>query len=327
MFSRIKDFFEIIYLEHSADAPESELSDVQGQYLFNTNLHLYTQTSGRIYSFILQRLKSGKPIAEIHFTTIPGVSGISLSAAPFGGLQVYEKGCDAGIADLLNTVDSWAMENKFSSLIIKCAPDIYDPNGLAECSDAYLKHGFSVLSGQRNLHIGVSAKSFESSIHTSERRRLRKCRKARLNAREIVAPDMAALYQFVLENRAKQGYPVLYTKGLLQRLLETFPNEVKVFGVFREKELISMSFTIRVSPNVVYNFFPVDNPDYHFLSPMVMLMEKVYNYCLESDVPILDLGISVDEKGHVKPGLINFKEKLGGLSSMKWIYIKKMPRD
>ena len=53
-------------------------------------------------------------------------------------------------------------------------------------------------------------------------------------------------------------------------------------------------------------------------------MRKIYEYCQEEKVKILDLGISLDHLGKEKPSLIRFKKNIGGIPSEKITYIKHL---
>jgi hypothetical protein len=53
-----------------------------------------------------------------------------------------------------------------------------------------------------------------------------------------------------------------------------------------------------------------------------MLTETVYIFCQNENIPLLDLGISLDHHGNEKPELIRFKENIGGERSYKVTYEK-----
>jgi lipid II:glycine glycyltransferase (peptidoglycan interpeptide bridge formation enzyme) len=112
------------------------------------------------------------------------------------------------------------------------------------------------------------------------------------------------------------------TANELNTLLTDLPQEYIVFTVTDNWKIIAMSLAVRVHSKVLYNFLPADLAAYQSYSPMVLLNEAMYNYCQNEGIDILDLGTSQDHHGVEKPGLIRFKENLGGQESLKITYRK-----
>ncbi|MCF2488241.1 hypothetical protein L0659_08700 [Dyadobacter sp. CY347] len=78
--------------------------------------------------------------------------------------------------------------------------------------------------------------------------------------------------------------------------------------------------TVRVNDQILYNFLSGDLPEYRVYSPVVMLMDCVYQYCQREKIRMLDLGISLDENGVYKPSLGRFKRNIGGQECLKMTY-------
>ncbi|GAB3167993.1 hypothetical protein GCM10027291_15860 [Telluribacter humicola] len=132
------------------------------------------------------------------------------------------------------------------------------------------------------------------------------------------------VYTFINKSRQEQGYPLTLPREKLLDLLNLFPAEVLVFGVYDGEIIAALTVAIQVSRDIIYNFLPADNLQYRTYSPTVMLNEALYHYCQQEGVKIVDLGISLDHHGQPKPSLARFKERLGGISSPKITYSKEL---
>ena len=93
-----------------------------------------------------------------------------------------------------------------------------------------------------------------------------------------------------------------------------------IFCVKDRENIACLTLTVRVNEGILYNFCPADNLDYRTYSPSVMLTEGLYEFSQRSGIGVLDLGISVDADGNLKPTLVRFKENLGGVVSEKWTF-------
>ena len=81
-------------------------------------------------------------------------------------------------------------------------------------------------------------------------------------------------------------------------------------GVMDNDKLIAAAISVRVSKEILYNFYHADEFTYRSSSPMVMLIKEIYEYCQRNKIQILDLGIST-KNGLINQGLFNFKKSLG----------------
>ena len=72
---------------------------------------------------------------------------------------------------------------------------------------------------------------------------------------------------------------------------------------------------------ILYNYLPASIDEYKAFSPMVMIMENVYNYAKKEQYSFIDLGIS-SINGVLQKGLIQFKERIGGVFSEKTTFSK-----
>jgi hypothetical protein len=167
-----------------------------------------------------------------------------------------------------------------------------------------------------NFHLSVTAEPLEGRLHPSERRRLRKCRRAGLHFAEEPTPDLPSLYNFVADCRRRRGFPVTLDYAGFEALFQHFPDQYRLFTVRDGSRLAALALGVRVSPGILYYFYPADDPAYQTYSPTVLLLTGMYGYAQLQGYALLDLGIATDA-GRPNPGLIRFKRNMGAEPSLK----------
>lgn len=290
-------------------------------YLFNRTEHLATQRRKNPVSIGLQGTDDCRIAAVLHLD-LPATEALSLSQAPFGGLQAAPDLPAEALARVLETAETWCRTNKVGKLVIRTAPAAYDEMQSARLKTVYGSCGFVAIGTPVNHHIRVTATPFPDRIHTSERRRLRKCLRAGFTAEIWKHPDPAQVYAFLAESRKRQGYPLSLDFDQLRLLLTYLPQQAQVFVVKDRNQLVSLTVGIRVSGRILYNFCPADNLDYRSYSPMVLLNGYLYEYAQSAGIELIDLGVSLDHLGNQKASLMRFKENLGAERSDKVTYEK-----
>ena len=159
-------------------------------------------------------------------------------------------------------------------------------------------------------------------IHPSEKRRLKKCKISGFTSDIYEEPAIEIVYDFLQHCRAEKGYSLSINSLQLQELFIAFPKEIIVFTVKDREKIIALNVTVRISQSILYHFLSSNLSSYAQYSPAVMLTEEIYIFCQSEGISILDLGISLDHHGNEKPGLMRFKENIGGERSYKSIYEK-----
>jgi hypothetical protein len=310
-----------LYIQH----PVLDIPCQFEPFLYHTAQYLNKQPEQKYLSFYLFKNTRNKSIAFIHFMTTPNAPVItSLSFVPFGGIQCTENCSTQELQFLLASAESWISKQNQEAIIIKTAPMCY-PSGAKEAlANAYYAAGYRPVNTYINHHINVGEAPFYQTIVSSERRRLLKCRNARFQASICTDPDAQIVYNFIRDSRNKKNYFLSITQEQMELLLSDFPQQYLVFAVTDKEKIIALSLAVRVHTQVLYSFLPADFSDYHRYSPMVLLNEAMYEYCQNEGISILDLGISLDHHGVEKPGLMRFKQNLGGQQSLKITYGKSI---
>ena len=291
-------------------------------YLFLTSKHLLTQTTAEIFYFYLFRTNENAAAAVFQCILSFDQKWLSPARAPFGGIQCEDDCTVNEITFFIGCIDEWITSGEGNKIIIKLSPSCYNVNSDALISDSLIKKNYKKTKNYSNHFIHVTSCTYENLILASERRRLKKCIQTGFTSNIYKTPAIEIVYGFLQHCRSEKGYNLSVTAPQLQELFTVFPKEIVVFTVKDQEKIIALNVTVRINQSILYHFLSSHLSSYAQYSPAVMLTEEIYTFCQIEGISILDLGISLDHHGNEKPGLIRFKENIGGKRSYKSIYEK-----
>ena len=302
----------------------SSLSASWSPFLFNTPQHVrYQAQHHSIFTFILSNNGQTELWAFFHLF-IENQNGISPRRGPFGSFELKADLGGETLTCFVQEIEQLMAHLSLKFLKIKSFPACYDFPKAALIEQVLQQNGFVVSSQLANQHLAVSEQPFEATLHPSEKRRLRKCRRAGFSFEEWQNPEPAVVYDFIEQNRRALGYALTFDLVSFVEWLAQFPENYLVFCVKDQAKIVALTLAVRVSERVLYNFCPADCLHYRTFSPTVLLNQGLYAYCQQNHFEILDLGVSVNAEGEPKTGLIRFKRNLGAVESSKLSFFKKM---
>jgi Acetyltransferase (GNAT) domain len=287
-------------------------------WLFNTAQHVQNQANFNVLTFVLTDATQKRALAFFHLF-IQNQSGLSPLRASFGSFEIADNLSEQAFDYLLETIKTTAIDQKLTDINIKHYPSCYDEVKANFIKSGLLRNGFECTKITVNQHITVE-KSFEAGLHSSEKRRLRKCQKAGFEFEEWTNPDAEMVYELIAQNRQQLGYSRTFSLSELKNWLAVFPQSFQVFCVRDQDQVAALTLTVMVGEKVLYNFCPAHNLNYRTFSPAVMLTKGLYDYCLINKIKTLDLGVSLDSDGNPKPSLARFKQNLGAEMSQKVVF-------
>lgn len=291
------------------------------RFLFNEPRHLRGQSDGAWTTFFLHNPADGTTDARLSLFVRDG-GAVSPLRATFGGIEAAPDLPADALHFFLENTETWARSAGLTGVRFGQWPAAYAP-ALAERLDGVLRNrGYERLFADQNQHLRVTDEPLETRMHDSARRRWRKARQAGFVFQKWENPDWAEAHRFVLAARARKGLPLSMTAPELQRLGETFPNDVAVFTVRAGAALAALGITIRLNARVLYHFLPADAEEFLPYSPTVFLNAGLYGWAFQNGFGILDLGIST-KLGVPNEGLLRFKRSLGAVISEKVTYSKQ----
>ncbi len=278
------------------------------------------QPCGEPVVFQLRRRGSGQVAATFVLYERDG-AGVSPCRAPFGGIALDPQVPFDALDGLIKAAEDMARQRGLREMRVVSYPFSYAPGASALLAAGYAANGYVVAVTDLNFHIPVTDEPLEGRLHPSERRRLRKCQRAGLHFAEEPTPDLSHLYEFVADCRRRRGFPVTLDYASFEALFRQFPGQYRVFTVRDRGRLAALAVGVRVSPDILYYFYPADNPAYQAYSPTVLLLAGMHGYARSHGYSLLDLGIATDA-GRPNPGLIRFKRNMGAEPSLKLTFRK-----
>lgn len=241
--------------------------------------------------------------------------------SPFGSIEYSETIQPLILYRFLEFVESRLRAKLVSKIILKNPPQAYRPHHAALLYTFLFNHGYRVADAEVGAVINVTSEKFQNSLHAWEKRRHKQAHAAGLTFKALSVEQLGEIYLFILGCRMKKGYKLSMSLHELKKTVLQFPSNFLVFGVFQAEKLVAASIAVLVYESILYNFFSDHSDEFDQLSPMVVLIEGLYNFGYENNVQLLDLGTSaVDGKPNF--GLLDFKMHLGAKPTPKFTFEK-----
>ena len=280
-----------------------------GQSLYNQPAFLEVIKPGNLLSFTL--IKENFPQATWHWV-LHDDECTSLPFVPFGGPEH----CGLPVKDLSLFVRfclAVLKEKHCKKFTVRLPPDaVY--TWAKSAYEILIQQKFSVESAQENHHIVVQT-DFEKNLHTSAKRRLRKCRElAPAFALENNNPE--EVYRFIESCRKEKGWQLSLSESALLQQVIAFPGRYFFFCLRHGQTIIAATICVLVTAKVLYSYAPAHHLDFNNYSPVILLHQQIAAWAKAREIEILDLGTSM-LGNKVNEPLALFKSRMGGIASQK----------
>ena len=252
----------------------------------------------------------------IHFRIEEG-RAISIPRSTYGGFYLTEGLNSADIVDFIGYSSQRLKDLKVKSLIIALAPSYFSYSN--QMHEILLDYGFTVEYKDITQVLAIKENSFEKLVNRNRKRKLQTAIANAYSFEILKLEDLSQVYDLLLRNRKSRGYPMTMTLDDLRNTFERFPNRYTMFGVFDKEVLIAGSICVKINNSIIYDLYHGELPQYRTNSPVTLLLEGIYNYSINENLDLLDLGISTD-KGLLNKGLYNFKVSCGAKDHFKRTY-------
>jgi len=290
-------------------------------YFFNSKSYLNQIRDSTIDCFYLISEKSNQTVARIHFK-IEHNKALNPARAPFGGLETSIQEPSALIVFWKN-IESVLISKGIKEIEIRNWPESYENESSTSTNSFFEKLGFKLAYNDFSFHHIVSSLIPIELFQKPEKKRFRKCVKAGFVFEKWTNPDLDLAYNLLYSFRNVKDIPLNIYKEDLKSSFENFPQQYSLFTVKNKNEIIGLSVCVEVNKDILYHFCLSTNPDYNQFSPSVMLYEGIYRYCQDANYQLFDFG-TASIKGKRQEGLYYFKEKLGGIVSLKPTFVKSL---
>ena len=241
---------------------------------------------------------------------------VSLSGAPFGGLQVL----DAVPVEVVQRWVAWVLGvlkgMKIKQVRNRVKPDFLLSTYEEKLNQSLVALGFEEIFSDHNQYIDVRGDS-TPKLHQMQERKLHKLLQYGAKVVEESAANLEEIYYYIAQARTNRGIPLNVRFKQMKSLFQSYPNKYSIYSVF-DKKNVRMATCIMVKPgnDTWYYFLPATGVDHMNKSPMVLLIHFLAAKCKAQGLSYLDLGLSSIE-GHLQSGLHQFKERMGAQDSAK----------
>lgn len=285
-------------------------------FFFNNPEHLDQQTDGAIHRLALLNVTTGNADVRCGFM-IQGDAATSPLAAPFGSIEFTENVSPYALGEFVNALIEKARLSRCQQLRLVNYPHCYAPRHIHRLVYILADRGFNIINNTPTFYLPIGSHSLSERMNAQERQRLRKSQRAGLVASHWANPSIPVVLDFIQESRLQLGYPLTISMDYLSLLLHQFPEQFPVFVVREGQSLAALCVCVRVRHDILYSFLPASNINYQEFSPMVMLIDHLYQYSQHEGINLLDLGSSLDANQQLKPSLARFKQNMGAVPSPK----------
>ena len=307
------------YSFHEGSFPSGCITGFEST-LYHHPSHLILQAKEGWHSFFAVNIKNKKIEASLHFHVEEGIAR-SPRKSPFGSVEFSEELPTIVLFQFLEYVLAKLQALSLSRIIIKNPPQHYNPRKTALLQTFLFNLGFRVVDAEVGAVLPVCSEKFEDRIDNWEFRKLRQAQESGAMFRALGLDQLDQVYDFIFDCRKQKGYSLSMTLDELRETVRVFPDRFMLNGVFHQEKMVAASIAIRISSDVLYNFYSAHNVSYDYLSPVVLLIDGLYQLCQSQKIALLDLGTSAFQ-GKPNFGLLDFKLRLGAEPTPKLTFEK-----
>ncbi len=281
-------------------------------YLFNQESHRQAQNSSGWRSFYWLDTKR-KIVKTAFHCHVQNRKALSPYRATFGGLDFSNDLSPRHLHQFMAQVIQ-LLSADIDDLQIVLAPQNFSNVNFTKSYQTLASLGFKVTKSEYVAAIPVSSLAFDSIIHKSERKKLK--RTSGFNFQEKDLGSLNEIYDLVAKNRASKNRPMTLTNPELKKWVTLFPEKFKLFGLYDNAQMVAAAVCIAVTSKVLYVFYGAHLPEYDKLSPAVQLHNYIYQYAQQHQFKFMDLGTS-PEGDQTNFDLLEFKQYIGAELGLK----------
>jgi len=289
-------------------------------YLFNEPKNLTIQASEGWHSFYAVRTEKKIAKARVHFFVQDGAA-ISPLKNPFGSYEFSDTLPPRELFEFIKWIEGRLAPLGVKRIEIKSYPELYNRSRSALLSTFLFNQGYRVKKAELSACIEVSASSLYQVMSSWEKRKAGQIRRSNLRFGLMPVSRLKDVYEFISSCREERRQTLSMTYGQIKTVSDHFPHRFLLFGMFDNNSLAAASISILVNNTILYNFYSGHAKQYDKLSPVVRLMEGIYEHCQTEKIKLIDLGTSALQ-GRPNFTLLDFKLNLSATPTQKLVYEK-----
>lgn len=284
----------------------------------------YYQIHAVAKSAYFELVCNDKTKACIHFGPAGGKgTWRSPAKGTFAGISFVEDLQLKEIAEFYSKVEDSLKTMGAQEIEIVPAPQAHNAAAFAQQVFVLRSFGFEITRCDINQSLEINSHTLSERMSYGNQKRLRKCQREGLIASQLPLSGLPRVYETLRINRESKGHRLSMSLEQLEIMVDTFPENLALFGCLHGDHFASAAVCIRLSREVLYVFYWGDRPEYATYSPVVSVADAIYRYAQEQGLRILDVGTStVDREPNF--GLLEFKRGLGFSESLKLVMRKTL---
>lgn len=289
-------------------------------FLFNIPENLTLQVLGGWHTFYAIRSEKKVARARVHFHVQDGLAR-SPYRNPFGGFEFSDALEPRELFEFIRWVEARLVEKGVKRIEIKSYPHLYQTGRTAILTTFLFNLGYAVKDAEISACIRVDATLLFSRMTSWEKRKSGQLRRSSLRFAAVPGQRLQEVYDFIYACRAERKQSLSMAFPQLKAVCDIFPDKLALFGVYDVNSLAAAAITIRINKTILYNFYYAHARAYDALSPVVKLMEGIYQYSQTEGITVIDLGTS-SLNGKPNFTLLDFKLHLGATPTQKLTFEK-----
>ena len=301
--------------------PEGYRCDFES-YLFNSPQNLTIQSLDGWHSLHLLRTEKKTARARVHFHLEDKVA-LSPLKNPFGAYEFANTVEPKELFDFIRWVEVKLVEKGAKKIELKTFPALYNASASAILLTFLTNLGYRIKNAELSACIDVNPNSLYQTMSSYEKRKSGQIKRSNLRFATVPVGKIREVFDFISSCREERKQSLSMTYGQMKTVCDHFPDKFCLFGVYDNSALAAASISILVSDSVLYNFYSAHAKQYDYLSPVVRLMEGMYEYCQGQKIRLIDLGTSALQ-GRPNFTLLDFKLNLGAIPTQKLTFEKSV---
>ena len=291
-------------------------------YLFNEPKNLAIQSLSGWHTFHALRSEKKTSRARVHFHVDDGAA-LSPFKNPFGSYEFSDAMELKEMFEFIKWVEDQLKAKHVKRIEIKSYPSLYNSRCSSILHTFLFNLGYRVRNAELSACIQVNPTSLFQIMSSWEKRKVGQIKKTSLRFATVPVSKVKEVFEFISSCREEKKQKLSLTYPQMKTVCDNFPEHFRLFGVYDNNALAAASISILVNKTILYNFYSAHAKQYDALSPVVRLMEGIYEFCQTEKIRIIDLGTSAL---HDRPnfGLLDFKLNLGAAPTEKLTFEKTL---
>lgn len=248
--------------------------------------------------------------------SIEGGTAKSLPRSPFGGIFLKSKN-QLDFNRFHAQLEKELKEHGVEEIIINQPPHYY---GNFAPTEWLISEGYKASVEETNQYIPIENNYFDK-LHRMEKAKLKN--KSNFIIQRSKAESADEIHGFIAKCRKGKGLAINIPIEKFRKLIQLFPDRYEIFEARKGDKLAAAAVMALPVQKIAYYYLPATNPEFKNLSPMVSLMDYIYNYYRIKDYNFIDLGLS-SINGTLQGSLFKFKKRMGAMATPKTTFKKKI---